>query len=74
MHKRGPDSQPFPLLLSARESAALCGVSPATWWRWQAAGRLPAPVRPSPGTVRWIREDVVAWINDGCPPRGRPSS
>jgi predicted DNA-binding transcriptional regulator AlpA len=58
-----------PLLLAARQAAQLCGVSPATWWRWHAAGRCPAPLRLSPGCVRWRAEELRAWVRAGCPPR-----
>ena len=58
-----------PLLLSAPEAAALCSVSPATWHRWQSAGCCPAPVRPSPGCVRWRSEELREWVRAGCPSR-----
>jgi predicted DNA-binding transcriptional regulator AlpA len=57
------------LLLSAKQAAALCGISPATWARWNAAGRIPAPIRLSPGCVRWRRAELVAWCDAGCPDR-----
>jgi predicted DNA-binding transcriptional regulator AlpA len=57
------------LLLSARQAAQLCGVSAATWHHMIAAGRAPAPVRLSPGCVRWRRTELVAWIEAGCPDR-----
>ena len=60
-----------PLLLAARQAAALCSVSTATWWRWDTAARIPAPVRLSPGCVRWAREVLTAWIQWGCPDRKR---
>jgi predicted DNA-binding transcriptional regulator AlpA len=54
------------LLLTARAAAQLCGVSVATWHRWNAAGRCPAPVRIG-ATVRWRRDDVTSWT---AAPRG----
>jgi predicted DNA-binding transcriptional regulator AlpA len=59
------------LLLSARPAAVLCGVSLATWHRWNAAGRCPAPVRPSPGCVRWRADELRDWIAAGCPSRAQ---
>ena len=56
------------LLLPARQAAALCGVSPATWWRWEAAGKIPAAVRIG-STVRWRRAELEAWTAAGCPSR-----
>jgi predicted DNA-binding transcriptional regulator AlpA len=58
-----------PLLLAARQAATLCGVSVATWQRMASAGRCPAPLRLSPGCVRWRREDLVEWVRSGCPSR-----
>jgi predicted DNA-binding transcriptional regulator AlpA len=58
-----------PLLLTARQAAALCSISPATWHRWTAAGRTPAPIRPSPGCVRWRTEELREWIQADCPDR-----
>jgi len=63
---RGP--APEPLLLRARDAAALCRVSLATWWRWDALARMPAPVRFGK-TVRWRRPELESWISRGCPDR-----
>lgn len=57
-----------PLLLTARQAAALCGVSAATWWRWDNAGRCPAPVRIG-ATVRWRAAELAEWTRAGCPGR-----
>jgi predicted DNA-binding transcriptional regulator AlpA len=57
------------LLLTARQAAALCGVSAATWHRMVASGRCPAPVRLSAGCVRWRRGELEDWIAAGCPDR-----
>jgi predicted DNA-binding transcriptional regulator AlpA len=58
-----------PLLLSADQAAALCGVSPATWYRMASAGRCPAPLRLSRGCVRWRTQELRDWIGGGCPSR-----
>lgn len=60
---------PEPLLVDAKQAAQLYGVSPATWHRMVSAGRTPAPVRPSPGTVRWRLSDLRGHIALGCPGR-----
>jgi prophage regulatory protein len=57
------------LLLTARQAAGMCGVSLATWWRWDAAGRCPAPIRLSAGCVRWRRDELESWVACGCPRR-----
>lgn len=63
-------SQPLaPLLVDARNAAKLAGISSATWHRMVAAGRTPAPVRPSRGCVRWRVTDLEQWIAAGCPKR-----
>src|SRR5579875_3594807 len=62
-----PAPAPATLLMSARQCAAQCGVSVATWWRWDSAGRCPAAVLRERQTVRWRREDLLRWIALGCP-------
>jgi len=37
--------------------AEIYSVSRATIWRWTAAGRLPLPVKLSPGCTRWKLAD-----------------
>jgi predicted DNA-binding transcriptional regulator AlpA len=58
-----------PLLVDADQSAALCGVHTATWYRWVSAKRVPAPIRLSRGVVRWRVEELKEWILAGCPGR-----
>ena len=55
-------------LLSARESAALCGVSVRQWWRWDSSGKVPAAVKIG-STKRWRRDELRQWIDAGCPLR-----
>ena len=55
-----------PLLLDAKALARLLSTSCATIWRWDAAGKLPAPLRLSAGTTRWRRGDIEQWIALGC--------
>jgi predicted DNA-binding transcriptional regulator AlpA len=58
-----------PLLLDARQAAALYGVSRATWHRMVSTGSVPASFRPSPGCVRWRTEELRAHIAAGMPDR-----
>ena len=58
---------PAPLLVDAAQAAALCGVSRATWFSWQAAGRVPAPALRAGRVVRWSVDEVRRWIEAGCP-------
>jgi predicted DNA-binding transcriptional regulator AlpA len=55
-------------LLRARDAARLCGVSVATWWRWDAAGRMPRGVKIG-GARLWSRAELLSWIDTGCPGR-----
>lgn len=59
-----------PLLLGAKQAAALCGVSPASWWTYLAAGRIPLPIKIG-GRTLWRREELEKWIAADCPPRVR---
>lgn len=54
------------LLIPDTAAAALAGVSRAHWHRLRAAGKLPPAVKLG-RCLRWRREEVVAWIQGGCP-------
>lgn len=41
------------MYLSDRQVAQRYGVSRPTVWRWSSEGRLPKPIRLSPGCTRW---------------------
>jgi hypothetical protein len=56
------------LLVDAREAAAMCGISPASWHRYKAAGKTPAPVLLG-GRVLYRLEDLRLWVDLGCPDR-----
>lgn len=56
------------LLLSARDAAATCGVSKATWWRLDSAGKIPQPIKIG-GSTRWRTDDLRRWVAAGCPDR-----
>jgi prophage regulatory protein len=58
-----------PLLLSARDLAGLLGAGVRTIRSWDASGRIPAPLRLSPGCVRWRRDEIRLWVDSGCPSR-----
>jgi predicted DNA-binding transcriptional regulator AlpA len=55
------------LLLSAEDLASMLSISRATLWRMVSAGKLPLPLRPSPGIVRWRREEITRWVDAGMP-------
>lgn len=48
-------------LRTAREQAALLGISTGALLRWAKAGKVPNKKYPS-GAVRFVPEDVDAWL------------
>lgn len=59
-----------PLGVEATRAAQLCGVSRATWYSLQKAGRLPKPVRLG-RRVLWRVEELHQWVAAGCPSLSR---
>jgi predicted DNA-binding transcriptional regulator AlpA len=57
-----------PLLLSAGQAAAICGVSRSLWWSMHSSGQIPLPVKLS-GRTLWGRAELERWINARCPSR-----
>lgn len=60
-------------LLNVEEVARSCTVSRATIWRWVKSDfGFPQPLRMAPGTTRWRRKDVEAWLSarSVVPPQG----
>lgn len=47
------------------------GVKAATIWGWASKGRLPQPVRLTPGCSRWRRKDLEAWEDQQAAESGR---
>lgn len=54
-------------LLDAKEAARMLGYSVATLYRHHGAKLIPSPLRIG-GTVRWDRQELDAWIAEGCQP------
>jgi predicted DNA-binding transcriptional regulator AlpA len=57
-----------PLLVDAKQAAAMCSKSLRTWRTWDAAGRIPRPVRIGRSTL-WRADELRAWVAAGCPCR-----
>jgi predicted DNA-binding transcriptional regulator AlpA len=57
------------LALTAKDAAALVGVSRAQWWKLHSAGKTPLPVYLGSKAPRWRFEELRAWLNAGCPDR-----
>jgi len=58
-----------PILVSAKTGAPMIDVSLSTFQRFDAAGKIPAPIRLTDGTVRWRVFDLQEWSRLGCPNR-----
>jgi len=56
------------LLLTATEAAKLCGKSLRTWRSWDAAARVPRPIRIA-RSLLWRADELRAWVAEGCPCR-----
>ncbi|MFL5330870.1 MAG: helix-turn-helix transcriptional regulator [Gemmataceae bacterium] len=57
-----------PLLLRAKQAAAMCGKSLRTWRTWDSAGWIPRPVRIGRSTL-WRADELRDWVRAGCPRR-----
>jgi prophage regulatory protein len=58
-----------PLASTATDAARLCGVSRSQWFKLQAMGKVPAPVRLGTRAPRWRVDELKAWLAAGCPDR-----
>ncbi len=59
------ESAPPPEFLTEADVAALLQISARTVRRRVSEGKLPAPIRVSPGRVRWRRQDLEDWPGEG---------
>ena len=50
------------LLLRDSDVAQLLGIGKSTVWREAKEGRLPSPIKIG-GTTRWVRAQIIAWID-----------
>jgi predicted DNA-binding transcriptional regulator AlpA len=61
---------PPTLTLTARDAAALLGISRAQFFKLQAAGKLgPVPVYLGSRAPRWVRSELEEWLLAGAPSR-----
>lgn len=60
----------WPRALREDLAAAYCGLSPSAFQR-AVAPKVPA-IRPSPGCVAWLRDDLDAYLDD-CRTAGQPA-
>jgi predicted DNA-binding transcriptional regulator AlpA len=68
MAKQEQVNQTQPLAISARQLAAMLGVSIRQVWRLNAAGKLPKPLWLG-GSRKWLRKEIEAFLEAGCPDR-----
>lgn len=61
-------SAPVSRIVRPAEAARLLGITRATLYRWEKAGRLAPRVILGPGTSGWKEEDLAAFIASA--PRG----
>ena len=59
---------PEPLLVTAKQAAAMCGRSIRCWWTWNSAGLIPGPVKIGRATL-WRVDELRQWTEAGCPRR-----
>ena len=52
----------IPTLLRRKEVEALTGLSRAHLYHLMRTGDFPEPLKLSPRAVRWVRDEVVGWI------------
>lgn len=58
-----------PLLVDAKQAAALLSISPATFWRWVSSGELGPLGMKKGGRRLWALAELRAWVTAGMPRR-----
>ena len=61
----------LPELLTLGDLAELLRLNRRTIQRMASGGKLPKPIRLSARCTRWRREEIVEWLESGCPARGK---
>lgn len=59
---------PTALVLSDAQAATMMGCSRSHWRSMDRLGQVPASVKLGRST-KWRRDEVIDWLNAGCPPR-----
>ena len=49
-------------LTSTKDRKGRLPISPATWWRWVAEGKAPAPFKLGPNVTVWDLDEVEAFL------------
>ena len=58
---------PDTALIDSSGLAKFLGVSQQTVKRWASSGVIPKARRVGPRLMKWNREEIEAWIKEGCP-------
>lgn len=66
MNEQAPKIEP--LLLSAKQVAAVLNIGESTIWDLHARGLLPLPIKLSRRTL-WSAEELRDFVRAGCPNR-----
>lgn len=59
------------LALTAKDVAALLGISRAQLWKLHASGKIPLPIYLGTKAPRWRVEELRDWLAAGAPDRQR---
>lgn len=65
---RRPILQCAPLLFPGPVAARLCSLSPRTWAKLNAAGKVPRALTVGRRRL-WVRAELERWVEAGCPNR-----
>jgi predicted DNA-binding transcriptional regulator AlpA len=65
--RAGGEMASLPELLSTGKVAGMLDAGQRSVWRWSHAGVMPPPVKIG-AAVRFRRDEILAWIAQGCPP------
>ena len=57
-----PSAENLPPLLTTFQTVKLVNVGQRTLWRWSRSGIAPRPIRIGASTVRYVRDEILAWI------------
>ena len=60
------ETSPPVLMVKCKEAAAICDVSERHWLALRSRGLTPEPVLLG-HSVRWRRDELVAWLAAGAP-------
>jgi hypothetical protein len=66
--KRRRRKQLLPGMVRAKDAASWSSVRLRTWRAWDAAGKVPRPLRIGACTL-WSLPELRKWRDAGCPPR-----